>query len=171
MDKYWKPALIAGVVGGVLSAMPILNILNCCCLWIVLPIIWAGYMYKKEYGYVDVGPGAALGALTGGIIGVVSGSLVLVSNAIFNMSGFYQRMFSRLYYRMHMPTENLPYEHYQQMLGMSILGVVIGVVSSVLIGTIVGVIIGAIWQKPTNGPQNPEKPGETIIDVDATVED
>ena len=30
-----QPALLGGVVIGVLSALPVINVANCCCAWIL----------------------------------------------------------------------------------------------------------------------------------------
>ncbi len=59
-----KPALMAGVVLGVLSAMPYVNI--CCLLWVAGGGVLAVYFLRTETpGLISSGTGASLGLLTG----------------------------------------------------------------------------------------------------------
>ncbi len=59
-----KPALMAGVLLGVLSAMPILNL--CCLLWVGGAGVLAVYFLRTETpGVISAGTGATLGLLTG----------------------------------------------------------------------------------------------------------
>ncbi len=151
MEKYWKPALVAGIIGGIIAAVPIVNILNCCCLWIVGAIVWAAFMYKSEYGYLDIGPGAALGALTGAIMGFVSGFLNIIVWAI--LGNWYQLLISKMIQNFSIPTEVMQRMH---MMGYTVLSAIIGIFTTAAIGVIVGLIMGAIWRKP------PEKIGENL---------
>jgi hypothetical protein len=68
-----KPALIAGVLAGVISAIPGLKILNCvCCAWIIAGGVLAANLYVKQaVAVVPLGSGVVLGLLTGLIAGVV----------------------------------------------------------------------------------------------------
>ena len=79
-----KPAAIAGIVGGVLSAIPVVNFFNCVfCLWIQLAGAGAVWLYLKDHeGSVSEGSAATIGAITGAIAGLVSGLLNLVLNAL-----------------------------------------------------------------------------------------
>jgi len=166
VEKYWRPALIAGTVGGLVSSIPVINFANCCCLWIVLTVIWAAYMYKKDNGYVDIGPGAALGAITGGIAGFVSGFLSLGFQAIFGLQDFYRSMIMNMYGRMGVPTEDIPTEQLMST-GASVLNAIVGIVVFIFVGALVGLIMGAIWQKP----KTPPAPSGSVIDAEATVEE
>jgi len=62
-----KPALIGGVLLGILSALPLINYFNCiCCAWVVLGSVVAARLYVKESSTpVTLGRGVALGLLTG----------------------------------------------------------------------------------------------------------
>ena len=64
------PALIGGVVAGVLSGIPIVNCL--CCLWIIGGGILAAYFLTKESSVtLTAGDGAIVGIFTGIIAAVV----------------------------------------------------------------------------------------------------
>ena len=72
MNNKVKPALIGGVLLGLLSVIPFVNALNvCCCLWAILGGMLASYLYVKNSPVpASAGDGAIIGALAG-IIGAV----------------------------------------------------------------------------------------------------
>ena len=65
-----QPALIGGLVAGVLSALPFIGAFNaCCCLWIVTGGVTAAYLLQeRQSGSIQVGDGALVG-LMAGVIG------------------------------------------------------------------------------------------------------
>lgn len=69
-----KPALIGGVVLGLLSAIPFVNFVNvCCCLWAILGGVLASFLYIKSSPVpVSVGDGAILGAMAGVVGAIIS---------------------------------------------------------------------------------------------------
>ena len=73
MNDRMKAALIGGLILGVLSAIPFVNILNaCCCLWAIIGGIVASYLYiKGSQTPINPGEGAIVGATAGGIGAVV----------------------------------------------------------------------------------------------------
>jgi hypothetical protein len=87
--EYLVPALIAGVAGGVLSAVPFVNCL--CCLWIIGAGVLAAYLLAdRTPGPLTAGDGALAGALTGIAAAVVS-SLVELPLRPLN-EAFFRRM-------------------------------------------------------------------------------
>jgi len=74
MDNKVKPALIGGVVLGLLSVIPFVNWVNaCCCLWAILGGVLASYLYVKNSPTpASAGDGAILGAMAGAIGGLIS---------------------------------------------------------------------------------------------------
>ena len=76
MNDKIKPALIGGVLIGLLSAIPIVNLVNiCCCLWAIVGGVLAAQIYiKTSPTQVSVGEGAMLGA----IAGVIGGAIYVV---------------------------------------------------------------------------------------------
>lgn len=67
MNNKLKPAIIGGVVLGILSVIPFVNWANiCCCLWAILGGLLASHLYVKSSPIrVKAGDGAIVGALAG----------------------------------------------------------------------------------------------------------
>lgn len=62
----FQPALLGGLFIGVLSALPIVNVANCCCLWITGGGVLAGYLAQQDDPRpITVGRGAVAGLLAG----------------------------------------------------------------------------------------------------------
>ncbi len=76
MNNKLKPALIGGVVVGLLSAIPFVNWVNiCCCLWAILGGLLGSYLYvKNAVAPARAGDGALVGILTG----VIGAAIYLV---------------------------------------------------------------------------------------------
>ena len=72
MNNKLKPAIIGGVVLGILSVIPFVNWVNiCCCLWAILGGALASYLYIKNSPVTATpGDGAILGVLAG-LVGAV----------------------------------------------------------------------------------------------------
>ena len=68
-----KPALIGGVLLGIASTIPLINLLNCmCCLWVVAGGMLAAHLFVKSTPVaVTLGRGVLLGLITGAIGAVV----------------------------------------------------------------------------------------------------
>lgn len=73
MNDKLKPAIIGGVVIGLLSIIPIVNLGNvCCCLWAILGGLLATYLYVKNSAVpASPGDGAMLGAMAGAVGAVI----------------------------------------------------------------------------------------------------
>jgi hypothetical protein len=73
-ERMLKPAVIGGVLLGILSSLPIINLFNCfCCAWVIGGGVLAAYLYVKESPVpATLGRGVALGLLTGLIGGIVT---------------------------------------------------------------------------------------------------
>ena len=74
MNNKLKPAIIGGVVLGLLSVIPFVNWANvCCCLWAILGGALASYLYIKNSAVpATAGDGAILGAMAGLVGAVIS---------------------------------------------------------------------------------------------------
>jgi hypothetical protein len=90
-----QPALYGGVFIGVLSALPLINFANCCCLWVIGGGVLATYLLQQNHPYpVNAADGALVGLLAGLFGGVLG---VLLSIPIdMAMGPFQQRMIERL---------------------------------------------------------------------------
>ena len=76
MNNKLKPAVIGGVVIGILSVIPFVSAVNlCCCLWAILGGMLASYLYVKN-SPVPARPGD--GAAVGGIAGLIGGIISIV---------------------------------------------------------------------------------------------
>jgi hypothetical protein len=74
-----QPALLGGVAIGVLSALPLVNVVNlCCCAWVVFGGALAAYLMQQNHpAPITVGDGALVG-LMAGAIGAVVGSVLAI---------------------------------------------------------------------------------------------
>src|SRR5690349_1281991 len=76
-----KPALLGGLIVGLLSSIPFVN--YCCCIWAIGGGGLAAYLYMKSSPMpISTGDGAVLGALAG-VIGAVLYLVVGVPIAYF----------------------------------------------------------------------------------------
>ena len=85
MSARMQAVLIGGVFIGVLSALPVVSIANCCCLWVIGGGAVAAYLLQQGQPHpIEVGDGALVGCLAG-----VCGSFVyaLVSIPVQLMMG------------------------------------------------------------------------------------
>jgi hypothetical protein len=65
----FRPALVGGIVAGVLTAVPLVNCL--CCLWVISGAMLAAYLFAKDSsGPMTPGDGAVVGILAGIIAAV-----------------------------------------------------------------------------------------------------
>jgi hypothetical protein len=65
IDKL-KPALLGGLIAGILSVIPIVS--TCCCLWAILGGGLASFLYiKSSTAPVTPGGGAGIGAIAGAV--------------------------------------------------------------------------------------------------------
>ena len=64
-----QPALLGGVTIGVLSALPVINLANCCCAWVLFGGALASYLMQQNHPEpIEIGDGAVVG-LMAGVIG------------------------------------------------------------------------------------------------------
>jgi hypothetical protein len=102
---YLQPAFVGGLVLGVLSALPIVNIANlCCCLWVIVGGAVAAYvLQQRQDGVVTPGDGALVGLLAG-LIGTCIYLVLSIPIALF-MAPFEQQLMERLTALGNMPPE------------------------------------------------------------------
>ena len=66
-----QPALLGGITIGVLSALPVINLANCCCAWILFGGALSAYLMQQSHPEpIQVGDGAIVGLLAG-VVGAV----------------------------------------------------------------------------------------------------
>jgi hypothetical protein len=75
MQKY-QPALLGGVFIGVLSSLPVINIANCCCLWVITGGMLVVYLQQQgRFEPVETAD-AVVGGLLAGLIGAIITTVV-----------------------------------------------------------------------------------------------
>lgn len=74
-----KPALIGGLVTGVLSAIPVVSLGNaCCCLWVVTGGMTAAYLLQQQQS-------APLTPVDGALVGVLAGVTAAFINLVLSI--------------------------------------------------------------------------------------
>ena len=148
MNDKLKPAIIGGILVGLLSAIPFVNIANlCCCLWAILGGAVASYMYVKSSSTpVRSGDGALLGVLAGVVGGLIY--LVVGIPLAILLSGVINALLVSM---MENADPAAARQIQRQMMGQTVIGkVVFGFVWAVLLigfSTIGGLLGVAIFEK------------------------
>jgi hypothetical protein len=147
-----QPALLGGLVLGVLSALPLVNMGNaCCCLWVLAGGAVAAYLLQNSQSApVTVGDGAAVGFLAG-VFGAIVWQFVAIPVTIL-MGPLQARMLDRLLNTGDLPDNVRPvFESLRQNAGFSIVRFVIGSVFtlciSVVFSTLGGLAGAALFRK------------------------
>ena len=152
-----QPALLGGVAIGVLSALPFINVANCCCAWILFGGALAAYLMQQNHpAPIHVGDGALVGLLAG----VVGAFLWLVISVPISLAtGPLQ---SQMLQRMLRNSQDMPPEIRELIEGMSggpvigiglVLGFFFMLFVSTLFGMLGGVFGALLFRK--DGPSSP----------------
>ena len=128
-----KPMLIGGVVGGILSSIPIISCLNCCCLLYAGSGAITAYLISQKTMSLEMNDYALAGAGSGAIAGLINGILSLFISTAINAS---------LMSMMGMPPDMAS----QQMAG-SMVGGVIGIPIAIVLGAIFGAVGAIVYIK------------------------
>lgn len=155
-----QPALLGGLVIGVLSALPLVSAGNCCCcLWIVAGGMLAVYLRQQNSPYgVDASEGALVGLLAGLFGGIIG---VLLSIPLDMMLGPVQR---RLMERVIMSNPDISGDARDMLQrfstpGALVMKLIFGVITGAVFGMLGGLLGVAVFKK--NGP--PPAPGRVDI--------
>jgi hypothetical protein len=77
MSRKLQPALLGGVLIGVLSALPFVSALNaCCCLWVIAGGVLTAYLLQERSPLPMTAGDAAIAGLLAGLIGAVISSVI-----------------------------------------------------------------------------------------------
>ena len=161
MNNKLKPALIGGVLLGLLSVIPFVSALNiCCCLWAILGGMLASYLYiKNSPTPATPGDGAMIGALAG-VIGAVI-SLILGIPISYAMGPTMRNLLLGIVENMDRQQAEL-LRRQLEMSGDSIVPVIVNaLILAVLlfVFSVIGGLIGtAIFEKRKGGPVPPPPP-------------
>lgn len=156
-----KPALIAGVLLGILSTVPYLSF--CCCIWSIGGGVLAAYLYVKDSPIaVTLGCGVVLGLLTG-IIGTVVDTLFSIPILVMSDAGtdfleYFQRFLDG---RPNLPAETR--DAFQSMLAwegiipvLFIMSAFFNLVTYSLVAMLGGTIGVALFEKRPPGSDRPD---------------
>ena len=161
MSSKFQPALLGGLLLGVLSVLPLVNIGNaCCCLWVVTGGAVAAYLLQRNQPTpIATGDGAAVGLLAG-IIGAIVWQVLQIPVTL-AMGPVVARLTDRMLNTGDLPENVRPlFEMLRQNSGFSLVGFIIGgfftLVISVVFSTLGGVIGAALFRAKT--PPTPPPP-------------
>jgi hypothetical protein len=157
MNNKLKPALIGGVVLGLLSVIPFVNFVNfCCCLWAILGGMLASHLYVKGSATpASSGDGAIVGALAGVVGGVIALVLGIPISILTSglMTGFFVGLLEGIN-----PAQaemmRAQIEAGQTVLGAIVNGLILAVLL-VIFSTIGGLIGVSIFEKRKSGSAPP----------------
>src|ERR1044072_3624507 len=153
-----KPALIGGLILGILSALPAVN--TCCCIWALVGGLIAANMYiKASPNPVSPADGAIVGAIAGAIGAVLIIVVGIPLQLIFGtammsmMSGIVQNADPSQAAQMRdmMAASGLGF-------GRALLNALMYSVAAVIFSAVGGLIGVAIFEKRKGGPGTPPPP-------------
>jgi hypothetical protein len=155
-----QPALLGGAFIGVLSALPFINIGNCCCcMWVLAGGVLAVYLRQQNRPVVvDAAEGMLVGLMAGAIGGVVC---TVLSIPIAMMMGPMQAewMTRIMEGNNEMPPEvREMMERFAMGSGFALIGGLINVVVFSVFGLLGGLLGVAIFKKNTPPPSPPYTP-------------
>jgi hypothetical protein len=131
MNNKLKPALLGGLVVGLLSAIPFIN--YCCCIWSIGGGALAAYLYIKSSPMpVSMGDGAMVGGLAGVVGGIIYLVIGLPIAILFGMAAMQEQLTRS--------GVELPFSGIALMIVSGIVGAIILAVLATL-GGIIGVAI------------------------------
>ena len=160
-----KPALLGGLVLGVLSALPLVSLGNCCCCaWLVTGGLVAAYLLQSNTPQpITMGDGALVGLLAGLFGAVVN---MIISVPMHMLTGPFQR---QLIQRFADAQPDLP-ENVRQMVdnmsigAVSVIGTVMAFFMMLILGAVfssIGGLLGAFFFKKKEIPAPPPPPFTT----------
>ena len=136
-----QPALFGGLFIGVLSALPLINIANCCCLWVLGGGVLATYlMQQNQPDPIQAADGALVGLLAG-LFGGILGALLSIPIDMM-MAPVQHRILERIL----AANPDFPDDARSMIENMSTRGVAIAfkMVFSVFIGVVFGMLGGLL---------------------------
>lgn len=147
MNNKLKPALLGGLIVGILSALPFIS--SCCCIWAIGGGLVAGMLYiKSSPTQVLPGDGAIVGALSG-IVGAVIYLLLGLPIAFLRGTADVEAQLAR-------SGVQLPFTGTVLLL----VGGLVGAVSLLVLATLGGLLAVPIFEKrKPGGPPAPPPPG------------
>lgn len=159
-----QPALLGGVVIGVLSALPVINMGNClCCLWVVLGGVLATWLLQQNQPTAVEPVDGLLTGMLAGVAGAVVATLVTIPIQML-MGPMGNDALRRI---LEQNGGDMPPEVRNMLEQLAsgglhgafvIIGLLVSIVVNVLFGGLGGAL-GAVMFKPATPPPPPPVPG------------
>jgi hypothetical protein len=147
MNNKLKPALLGGLIVGLLSAIPFVN--YCCCIWAIGGGVLAGMLYIKDSPTpVPTGEGAVVGALAG-VVGAVIYLIIGLPIAFFFGAAQMEEQLGR-------SGVQLPFSGTV----LLIVGALIGALCLLVLATLGGLLSIPIFEKRKAGGPPPPPPSD-----------
>jgi hypothetical protein len=155
-----QPALFGGLFIGVLSALPLINLGNCCCLWVIGGGMLATYLMQQNHPYPIAAADGALVGLLAGLVGGVLGTLLSIPVEM--MMGPFQRQIME---RVLASNPDIPAETRNMLENMNVGAALtaIKLVFSVCIGLVFGMLGGLLGVALFKKKDLPPPPGTVDI--------
>ena len=155
-----QPALFGGLFIGVLSALPLINLGNCCCLWVIGGGMLATYLMQQNHPYPIAAADGALVGLLAGLVGGVLGTLLSIPVEM--MMGPFQRQIME---RVLASNPDIPAETRNMLENMNVGAALtaIKLVLSVCIGLVFGMLGGLLGVALFKKKDLPPPPGTVDI--------
>jgi hypothetical protein len=157
-----QPALLGGLLLGVLSALPIIKMGNsCCCLWVLAGGAVAAYLLQhNQAAPITAGDGAGVGFLAG-VFGAFVWQVVALPFAIF-WGPIETQFMSRVLENMDLPENARPIlETLRENAGFSVLRFIFGAFFALCVSIVfstLGGLIGAGLFRTEVAPPQPDPP-------------
>jgi hypothetical protein len=156
-----QPAVLGGLFIGVLSALPIINFANCCCLWVIGGGVLAAYLLQQNYPYqITAADGALVGLMAGALGGVIATIISIPMDAV--MQPFVRQVIDRVAENPDLPEETRGILQNMSVRSVTVLGIIARLCFGVVIGGIFAMLGGllgvALFKKKDLPP-----PGTTEI--------
>jgi hypothetical protein len=159
-----QPAFLGGLFIGVLSALPLINIANCCCLWVLGGGVLAAYLMQQNYPYAITAADGALVGLMAGVIGGVIGAIISIPMDAM-MAPFARQVMERIAANPDMPPETRDFLESMSTGGITVFRIVLRLFFGVIVGGIFAMLGGllgvALFKKKDLPP--PPPPGTVEI--------
>lgn len=156
MSRY-QPALLGGLFIGVLSALPVVNAANCCCLWVIVGGALTTYLLQQARPAPVETSEAALFGLIAGLVG---GILYLAATAMLLSGAMGAQLMDQLRETMNNNPE-IPAEVRDRIASFMGGGAIALIVAAVTIPlyavfSLIGALVGlAIFKKKVPPPTSP----------------
>lgn len=155
-----QPALFGGLFIGVLSALPLINIGNCCCLWVIGGGVLATYLMQQNHPLPIAAADGALVGLLAGLIGGIIGTLLSIP--VDMMMGPFQR---QLMERILASNPDIPSETRTMIENMNVgaAATAFKLVFSVMVGLVFGMLGGLLGVALFKKKDLPPPPGTVEV--------